>query len=145
MAEEAALDAVDGDATRVTFVRPTFIYGGDSFGLFPPRVNTAYGSGVEELLSSPPLKLLAGVAPGLAKIALRPPVSVDAVAACCAAAVLGELPPRTPPSLDGTAAIKAAAGEAPATGLSEALSWAGAALLKALEWVKLKAVELKKE
>ena len=48
---EAAIVECFG-AEGATFVRPSFIYGGDSFGLFPPRVNDAYGSGVEELLSS---------------------------------------------------------------------------------------------
>ena len=38
------------DATRTTIVKPSFIYGGDEFGLLPPRVSAAYGS-VEELLS----------------------------------------------------------------------------------------------
>ena len=89
-AEKAAFEAVDGDASRVCLVKPTFIYGGTDFGLIPPRVNYEYGSGVEELLSLPPFKFLADVTPGLIKVALRPPVCVDSVAAACARAAMDE-------------------------------------------------------
>ena len=40
-AEEAILDAVGSGAC---FVKPTFIYGGEGFGLWPPRVSTGYGA-----------------------------------------------------------------------------------------------------
>ena len=71
MAEEAAADAAGGDATRVTLVKPTFIYGGDSFGLLPPRVSAAYGSGIEELLSIDLISKLADATPGLIKVSQR--------------------------------------------------------------------------
>ena len=48
-AEKAIAGAV-GEANAY-FVKPSFIYGGDSFGLFPPRVASGYGSAIEELLS----------------------------------------------------------------------------------------------
>lgn len=140
MAEAAANDAVGG--AGATIVRPTFIYGGDSFGLLPPRVNADYGSGVEELLSSKPFRLLADATPGLVKVALRPPVSVDAVAGACAAAAVGDVEAGS--VLDGTDAIKAAAGEGPSTGLTEAVSWAGEQLGRALQWAQTKASELSK-
>jgi len=111
---ERAISEAFGEGA--TFVKPTFIYGGDSFGLFPPRVNSAYGSAVEEVLSSPPLKGLANVMPGLIKVALRPPVSVDAVAAAAAGAALGEFSASV---LDGTAQINAATDQPAATGLSD--------------------------
>ena len=111
-AEQAIQDA--GFESSSTFVKPSFIYGGDEFGLFPPRVNGAYGSAVEELLSAGPIVALANVLPGLLKVALRPPVSVDSVAG--AAAALGNV---DAPVLDGTTAINEAAGAAKATGLSD--------------------------
>ena len=110
-AETAATEAAGASC----MVRPTFIYGGGSFGLTPPRVNADYGSGVEQLLSLPPIKIVADALPsglikagpveklpvGLVKVALRPPVSVEAVAGACAAAAMGE----ASGVLDGTAAI----------------------------------------
>jgi hypothetical protein len=115
-------------------VRPTFIYGGESFGIAPPRVTSEYGAFIEQILSAcaaafapqqcerqpaahslldatcsldrPPFKLLANVMPGLIKVALRPPVSVDAVAAACARSAMGTIEAS---ELDGTEAINAAA------------------------------------
>ena len=61
------------------------------------------------------------------KVALRPPVSVEAVAMACASAALGELTQgdatrRAVGELDGTAAIKAAAGELTPTRLGDGLN-----------------------
>jgi len=111
---EAAIEAAAPGNAR--FVKPSFIYGGDEFGLFPPRVNGAYGSAVEEVLSGGIFKALGDLLPGLLGVAFRPPVSVDAVAAACVAQALGEC---ADPVLDGTAAINKAAGAAPATGFSD--------------------------
>lgn len=52
-------------------IKPTFIYGGESFGLTPPRVSDGYGSGIDALLSSGPIRAIAGVSPGLIKVCLR--------------------------------------------------------------------------
>ena len=132
LAEQAAADAVNNDATKLCVIKPTFIYGGDAFeiplpGKFvAPRVSAAYGRGVEEVLSLGPIQALADVLPGLAKVALRPPVSVEAVAAACVNAALGELTTgdatrRAVGTLDGTEAIRAAAGELPPKDLSDGL------------------------
>ena len=126
-AEEAAADAVGGDATKFCVIKPTFIYGGEVFALKPPRVTAAYGSGVEEVLSLAPIQALADAAPGLIKVALRAPVSVEAVATACASAALGELAEgdatrRAVGVLDGTVAIKAAAGELTPTRLADGLN-----------------------
>jgi len=102
---EAALEGVAPGSTCV--VRPTFIYGGDKFAIAPPRVTAEYGAFIESLLSAPPFKLLANVLPGLLKVALRPPVSVDAVAAACARAAMGAVEAGN--VLDGTEQINAAA------------------------------------
>ena len=131
-AEDAASSAVANDATKLCIIKPTFIYGGKSFevplpGKFvAPRVSSDYGYFVEELLAFAPVQALADAAPGLIKVALRPPVSVEAVATACAFAALGELTTgqatrRAVGTLDGTVAIKAAAGEVPATGIREGL------------------------
>jgi hypothetical protein len=115
---------------------PILADGGESFELplpgrfVAPRVSAAYGSGVEEVLSLSPIQALADAAPGLIKVALRPPSSVDAVATACALAAMGELASgaatrRAVGTLDGTAAIKAAAGEPTPTGLRQALNRLG--------------------
>lgn len=132
VAEAAAADAVGGDATKLCIVKPTFIYGGDKFevplpGKFvAPRVSEGYGAGVEEILSIELVTAIADRLPGLIKVALRPPVSADAVAAACAKAALAELTTgdatrRAVGTLDGTAAIRAAAGLLPPTGLAKGL------------------------
>merc|ERR1712050_580287 len=107
IAEQAIIDAVG--PSGAIFIKPTFIYGGDGFGLFPPRVSTGYGAKVEDLLSKAPIQKIADILPGFAgliKVALRPPVSVDAVAASCVRAALGLVDESV---LDGTVSINAAA------------------------------------
>jgi len=133
-AEEAALDAVGGDSSRLVIVKPSFIYGGDSFGLFPPRVNYAYGSGVEELLTFGLFRFLGDATPGLIKVALRPPVSVDAVAGACAAAAMGKVPGGV---LEGTREIKAVTNDPPAKGLTEAIDWLKGKTIKFIDWTKV--------
>ena len=135
MAEAAALDAVEGDSTRLCVVRPTFIYGGDSFGLLPPRVTFEYGSGIEELLSLGIFKSLADITPGLIKVALRPPVSVDSVAAACASAALGS-EGAIGKTLDGAASINAATDQPTATGLTEAIAWTKEKIGELYGWAK---------
>ena len=115
-AESTIAAAMADEGKSCHFVRPSFIYGGDRFGLFPPRVTYGYGSAIEELLSAGPIGTLADALPGLLKVALRPPVSVDAVAGACAKAALGEV---SAEALDGTPEINAAAGAPAATGLSD--------------------------
>ena len=61
---------------------------------------------------------VADAAPGLIKVALRPPVSADAVAGAAAKAAIGSVTG----SLDGTLAINEAAGQPAATGLSDAIT-----------------------
>ena len=134
IAQQAALDAVNGDTSKVCLVKPTFIYGGSDFGLLPPRVNNEYGSGVEELLMLPPFKFLADVTPGLIKVALRPPVCVDSVAAACAKAAMDESNLRT---LDGTEEINAYSGQPKSTGLTEALKWTKEKSVEFYDWAKV--------
>lgn len=120
-ATEAYMEAVGVDG--LALVKPTFIYGGDEFGIAPPRVTADYGEGVASLLSAGPIKAIADALPSkfaltaLAKVALRPPVSVDAVAAACAKAALGEVGAG---EYDGTEAIDAAAGLPPKVTADEA-------------------------
>ena len=77
------------DSSSYTIVQPTFIYGGNQFGINPPRVNEQYGSLVETLLSSGPFRTLAQITPGLISVALQPPISAHAVAGACVAGALG--------------------------------------------------------
>mmetsp|Transcript_3075 Transcript_3075/g.4676 ORF Transcript_3075/g.4676 Transcript_3075/m.4676 type:complete len:339 (-) Transcript_3075:460-1476(-) len=139
MAEKAALEAVEGNADSVCIVKPTFIYGGGSFGLFPPRVNAAYGSAVEELLSNKLIRVLADVTPGLIKVALRPPSAVEAVAGACAKAALGE---KVKGTLDGTDDINEAAGQPDPTGLTEAIEWTGEKAKDVYGWLKVEVPKL---
>jgi uncharacterized protein YbjT (DUF2867 family) len=92
-------------ASNSLIIKPTFIYGGNAFGLSPPRVNGAYGGLVDVALSSGPIRALAGISPGPLKLVLEPPVSVDAVAAAAVAGALG----LASGSVDGHDAIAAAA------------------------------------
>ncbi|CAM9126375.1 unnamed protein product [Scytosiphon promiscuus] len=87
-------------------IKPSFIYGGESFGLTPPRVSDGYGSGIDALLSSGPIRAIAGISPGLIKVALSPPVSRDSVALACVAGALGRLQGT---NFDGADEINAAA------------------------------------
>ena len=43
-------------------VKPSFIYGGEEFGIAPPRVTKTYGGFIESLLSVGPVRSLAKVA-----------------------------------------------------------------------------------
>lgn len=101
---EAAL--VAAYPTDSVVIRPSFIYGGEEFGLTPPRVTAGYGSGIEALLSSGPVRAIAGVAPGPIALTLAPPVSVESVAAAAAAGALGLIAAGV---VDGTDDINAAA------------------------------------
>lgn len=136
IAEKSAIDALGGDAKKVCLVKPTFIYGGAEFGLLPPRVNYEYGSGVEELLFLPPFKFLADVTPGLIKVALRPPVCVDSVAAACAKAALDDSGADLL-VLDGTDAINGYSGQPKSTGLTDALEWSKEQAIKFYGWAKV--------
>lgn len=115
-AEAAYSEAAATLGASTCFIKPSFVYGGDSFGLFPPRVTAGYGSGVEELLSASLVQSIADKMPGLIKVALRPPVNVDAVAGAAAKAALGDV---TADVLDSTAGINGAADQPPATGLTD--------------------------
>jgi len=93
--------------TSSTLIEPTFIYGGGSFEINPPRVASFYGKLIEGLLSSSPIRAATNIAPaGIIKIALEPPVPVEAVAN---AAVAGALGKGAPSILDTYDKIKQAA------------------------------------
>lgn len=90
------------------FIEPTFIYGGGSFELNPPRVASFYGKFIEGLLSSSPVRSVERVmSPGIIKIALEPPVPVEAVASAAVAGALGKIAPGF--ALDSYDKIKQAA------------------------------------
>ena len=95
-------------SNEAIFIEPTFIYGGDKFGLKPPRVAGFYGSFIEGLLSSAPVRFVEGILPkgNIIEVALEPPVSVDAVASAAVAGALGKL--ASTPILDTHDKIKSA-------------------------------------
>ena len=111
MAEAAAAGR---RAETAIVVKPSFACGGDS------RPSAARGSGysaaIEEILSNAIITKIAGVLPGLLKVALRPPSSVDAVAEACVRCAVGDCATTV---LDGTVAINDAAGADKATGFSD--------------------------
>lgn len=85
---DAVLAAFDQHAI---LIEPTFIYGGGSFELSPPRVAKDYGKFIEAILSSSPIRNIERlVSPGIIKIALEPPIPVEAVANAAVAGALGK-------------------------------------------------------
>lgn len=113
-AERAILAEFGAD--NVCFIKPSFIYGGDEFGLFPPRVTDGYGSFIDELLSKELFKFLADLLPGLLGVVFLAPVSVDAIAKACAGAALGTV---TDKVLDGAEEINKSVDQPAATGLTD--------------------------
>lgn len=84
----AVLQSFQNDAV---LIEPTFIYGGGSFELNPPRVASFYGQFVEGILSSSPIRNVERLlSPGFLKIALEPPVPVEDVANAAVAGALGK-------------------------------------------------------
>lgn len=80
-----------GDDSSYMLIEPTFIYGGDKFGLKPPRVASGYGQFIESLLASGPFRAATKIAPeGFIKITLEPPVSATTVAKAAIAGALGK-------------------------------------------------------
>jgi nucleoside-diphosphate-sugar epimerase len=85
-------EAAEKNFDAPVLIEPTFIYGGNEFGVNPPRVASFYGKIIDGLLSSAPFRGLEGIMPpGIIKIALEPPVSVDAVARAAVAGALGRI------------------------------------------------------
>ena len=105
--KKAAEAAVEEGFAEPVIVCPSFIYGGEEFEL-----TAGYGSSIEKLLGSAPIKSISqavGSVPaigGVVKLTLAPPVNVDSVAKATAAAALGQV---TQTRIDGTAAINSAA------------------------------------
>ncbi len=91
-------------------IEPTFVHGGDSFGVNPPRVAGFYGEFIEGLLSSSPVRAIEGALPrgNIIQVALEPPISVDTVASAAVAAALGKIGSSV--SLDTYDKIKEVAG-----------------------------------
>ena len=90
-----SMDAVTSNfGSNSVLIEPTFIHGGEKFQVNPPRVAGFYGSFIEGLLSSGPFRAATKIAPeGFIKIALEPPISVDAVASAAVAGALGKAIP----------------------------------------------------
>jgi len=100
-------DAIKNNfADGYTIIAPTFIYGGDKFGVNPPRVAASYGRLVEGLLSSGPFRAAASISPGFIGVALEPPIKVSSVAGAAVAGALG----LSQPVLDTYDKINEAAG-----------------------------------
>lgn len=89
-----------------TILGPSFIYGGDSFSITPPRVPEGYGTFISKILSSEAIRNIANASPAPLAVVLAPPVSVAAVAKAAAAAATGKT---NGARIDGTDDIMAAA------------------------------------
>ena len=70
-------------------VQPTFIYGGENFGVSPPRVASPVGALAEEVLGLYPIQALSKALPDALGAPLEPPVSVESVAGACLNVALG--------------------------------------------------------
>jgi len=143
MAEQSARQNMNDEDGNVIIVSPTFIYGGDSFGLLPPRVNDAYGSFIDQLLSFGIIQKLADVSPGLIKVALRPPVSVDAVAGACVNGILkvNSSSKGTTTILDTAKDINTMANQKPATGINDAIDFTIQTATETTKWIQEKVKE----
>ena len=87
--ERSIQENFGGSGSSFMLIEPTFIYGGDSFNVNPPRVAEGYGKLVEALLSSGVFRAAAKISPGIIGIALEPPVSVYDVADAAVVGALG--------------------------------------------------------
>ena len=70
-------------------VQPTFVYGGDEFGVSPTRVASSVGRLAEEVLGLYPLQALSRALPDSLGVPLEAPTSVENVASACLNVALG--------------------------------------------------------
>ena len=103
-AEDAVSTAFPSSNAKL-IVKPSFVYGGDAFGVNPPRVTQQYGEILTKLLGASLVKNIAEKSPGPIKLTLAEPVAVDDVARACAAGAIGD----ADGVADGADAIKACA------------------------------------
>jgi len=75
--------------TKACIVQPTFVYGGDEFGLSPPRVASSVGRLAEEVLGLYPIQAISRALPDSLGVPLEAPVSVESVAGACLNVALG--------------------------------------------------------
>mmetsp|Transcript_26615 Transcript_26615/g.56239 ORF Transcript_26615/g.56239 Transcript_26615/m.56239 type:complete len:483 (+) Transcript_26615:37-1485(+) len=67
-------------AQKSCIIKPTFIYGGNDFGLKPPRLPTGLGAIVEAILGLYPVQATSEFLPDLLGVPLEAPVNVESVA-----------------------------------------------------------------
>lgn len=67
-------------AQKSYIIKPTFIYGGNEFGLSPPRMPSGLGDIVEALLGLYPVQATSEALPDILGVPLEAPVNVDSVA-----------------------------------------------------------------
>ncbi|KAL9180524.1 hypothetical protein ACHAXT_010977 [Thalassiosira profunda] len=70
-------------------IKPSFIYGGDEFGLSPPRLPSNLGGLASEVLGLYPIQALADELPDALALPLAPPVDVKMVASAAINVALG--------------------------------------------------------
>ena len=70
-------------------IKLTFIYGGDSFGLNPPRLPSGLGDILEAILGLYPIQATCEFLPDLLGVALEAPVNVQAVAGAIVNSAIG--------------------------------------------------------
>ena len=102
---EDAVERAFPESNAKLIVKPSFVYGGDAFGVNPPRVTQQYGEILTKLLGASLVKKVAEKSPGPIKLTLAEPVAVDDVARACAAGAIGD----ADGVADGADAIKACA------------------------------------
>lgn len=78
-------------STSHVIIQPNFIYGGQDFGLAPPRVPSTFGQIMEDVLGLYPFQAAAEALPGVLGIAMEAPVSRERVAAAAINAAIGLL------------------------------------------------------
>mmetsp|Transcript_12681 Transcript_12681/g.21148 ORF Transcript_12681/g.21148 Transcript_12681/m.21148 type:complete len:472 (-) Transcript_12681:449-1864(-) len=75
--------------TNACIVQPCFVYGGDKFGVSPPRVASSVGRLAEEVLGLYPIQALSRALPDSLGVPLEAPTSVESVAAASLNVALG--------------------------------------------------------
>jgi len=78
--EESEVSLKQTFGQNLCMIKPTFIYGGNKFGLNPPRIPSFLGEVIEAILGLYPIQWVAEVLPDILGVVLEAPVNVKAVA-----------------------------------------------------------------
>ena len=84
---EKSIERIFGQ--NACIIKPTFIYGGQEFGINPPRLPTGIGEILEALLGLYPIQWLSEVLPDILGVAFEAPVNVQSIAGAVVNVAIG--------------------------------------------------------